>query len=253
MGNIQVGERVPVLTIGHTTARGQYVSTATRSQLASVTDENGLVNLEAEPDGCGLPEFHQNLGKQWTVVGTTFVLFNQANQDFRYDNDQSSSVGVGYSASGKDGSFSADGTTSVDTDGGEDWGTLGEGNERYATYFRYGVYETICSTRGGSGYEYYQIKPYEWAAGDQITHPNAPSYHGYNCVPQTHNSTFHKYTSHAIEFSGGYSVFGFTGSTQTGYSTSAEVIMHFYARGRMCGTNDVPGGTDPRVLLAIKY
>lgn len=248
MGKIRDGQAVPMVAIGHTTAAGKFIQTASSATVRRVTSY-GRVNLLAEPDACPAPAF-KNLGKKLTSVGTTFSLIRPVTASFQYSQGQSSSLEVGLSYSGKNGSFSGDGDISVSKEKSEGFAPdTGRGDDRYETEFRYGKYHFDCETRFGQ-VDYYLVQAYEWAAGATTAHPKrTPAFKKYNCVYQEGDSTFSEDSSTAITFSAGFSIVGFTGSAQTGYDNSAQMDLHFIHQGDVCGTNDVPGGT-PRVVGA---
>lgn len=61
-------------------------------------------------------------------------------QGFTYHQGQSSALGIGLSASGKKGTFSADGTSSVSSTTSETYPTRGHAYVLYQTEFTYGEY-----------------------------------------------------------------------------------------------------------------
>jgi hypothetical protein len=242
----------PMVPIGHSTTTGKVVLTASAATIRSVTS-NGTVNLLAEPLGCASVAF-KNEGKKFTGVGTAFSTTKAARLQFTYSQSQSSSLEVGFSTSGtKD--WSGDGTVGIDggSSGSEFFGTQDHVNhERYNTYFRYGRYYYICSSKVGTT-SFYLVRAYEWGAGVQYVHPRVPKYHNYNCVPQPKGTGFTKSTTSAVTFSAGFSVLGFTGTAHTGYDTNASISVSFpYGRGYVCGEDDLPGGA-PKVLIAKNW
>jgi hypothetical protein len=265
LATIKVDQMVPMVTIGRTSAQGAFTDTASSTAVRSVTAD-GVVNLMAEPDICTEPQYVKNLGKKWTTIGTAFSLIRSASLHFVYTRSQETTLEVGESASGTSGvGWSADGTISISggSSSANDFGTQkGVYHERYYTEFRYGKFKVSC---GPSGHgtprapekieHYYEIRAIEYAAGVRYQHPKVPKFKGYNCVtyqpnPPSGNGLTVNYSS-AITFSSGFSVYGFTGSAHTGYDTNASITVWFYDGGRLCGTNDVPGGT-PKVLIGEK-
>jgi len=270
VSQLAVGKAVPMVRIGYVTASGRYIQTASARQLASVTNRNGRVNLLAEPDStCTNPKVKKHLGLHWTAVGATYNSDPHITQAFTYETGQSSSLGVGLSDSGKAGSYNADGTDSVTSDGSQSFPANGAGREIYETKFVFNEYWWQCGPIGKvsvnssparacnqiiSICNYYQIKATEWASGDREVHPKTTPKANF-CVPlranKHHSATFTKKTSKAVTFSAGFSLLGFTGSAQTGYDTTATVSFTIAKghSGRLCGTNDYPGGT-PKILVA---
>jgi hypothetical protein len=256
MRHLKVGQRVPTVVIGHTTKAGKYVRAATSRQIASVTNSaTGLVNVTREPARarCEKPLYRAGPFTKWTTVGTTFSTVGPVEQTMTYGKGQSSSLSVGYSKSGKIGSFHIQGTASVSSDSKQDMPTNKKGHERYYTEFVYAKYKVPC---GITQTTYYEVKAYEWAGGDKLTHPK-PVPKAKFCVVETNPGikplTFTKDTTTAFTFAAGFEVYGFTGEATTGYDTNASVSFtdppgYNY---HLCGAKDYPGGNHvPKVLVA---
>jgi hypothetical protein len=111
-----------------------------------------VVNLTDKPGGlpvCGFGnwDYVASMGKHWATVGETYVPNSHARQRFSYTKVQSSTLGVGTSASGKRGSFSEHGTYSWSSSITENWPTFGSHRSvLYRTQFHFGEYR--CSTTG---------------------------------------------------------------------------------------------------------
>jgi hypothetical protein len=243
---LKPGQSVRALTMGHTTASGRYVSAG--AALGADTNASGFVNVEESPAGCGLPELQTYEGYKWTVVGASFAYKINVSQSFTYGVDQSSSLSVGLSSTGKTGSFSAAGTVSVDTSNTQTF-PVRTGYLEYETEFGYAMYRTICfNAKGNGGVSVYTVSSYGWVGGDKVVYPkHAP--HATHCVDESAGSVFSENKTAAVTFSGGFSVLGFSGSAQTGYSTTASINFTFHANGKLCGTNAAPGLT-PKLLVA---
>lgn len=173
MGTLKVGHAVPMVTMGHTTAKGTFVRTASRAAVRKVTNY-GVVDLLADPDSCDEPQLNKNLGKKWTTIGTSFSLIRPVTQLFTYSRDQSSSLEVGLSSIGPDGSWSGDGTESISdgSNGSQSFPKYHRGSERYATYFRYGRFVQICGGRFSSA-TYWYIMADEWGGRCENSAPEA--------------------------------------------------------------------------------
>jgi hypothetical protein len=253
LGRLSTGQKVPIKEVGYTTATGTFVQLVSRSELSTETNASGFVNLEVAPDGgtppgCTSPRLGENYGKKWTTVGQSYSSIVRTTQKASYGADQSSSLEVGESASGSDGSFTGSGTVSVDTSGTQYYPEEHKGNEYWQTYFRYGLYNQECN-----GIPNYTAQAYEWAAGDKIVHPkHRPKIHGYNCVPELAGGGLTKSTTKASTIKIGFTipVIGFSGTAQTGYSATLKIGIHFGRSGYLCGLDDVPGGPHPGALSA---
>jgi hypothetical protein len=255
MAKLKNGQSFRMTAIGHATADGRYIMTASQPVIASVTNRtSGLVNLTVTPLWCGLTgKLVKRLGTQWGAVGTTFSQTRPVTQAFDYDQGQSSSLGVGISTTGKPGSLTADGTTSVSTTSDQSFpANDGIGNERYYTQFAFGKFKLPCT----HGETEYQVKPYEWAGGDWTAHPKSAPRARYCVVERAnrrHSVTFTKSTTTAVTFSSGFTFYGFTGTVQTGYDTSAKVRFTWApdTAGHLRGTADYPADA-ARELVARK-
>jgi hypothetical protein len=59
--------------------------------------------------------------------------------------------------------------------------------------------------------------------------------------------TWFKTTSKIQTFSAGLTVFGFSLSSQAGYSTSGKIAYNFDAKGNVCGSNSTGPAGSPKV------
>ena len=148
----------------------------------------------------------------------------------------------------KSGRASACGTASVTDDGSSSQGFATQYNRsfnHFQTYFEWGKYfvPNSCSVLDG-----YETKPYQWNAGTNYVHPSgAPG--ATHCTPEHNGDHFLKASTTASTFSVGFSVLGFSGTAQTGYTTSAEIYFHFGSTSQLCGVNNTPPN-NPGVLVA---
>jgi hypothetical protein len=240
----------PMVPIATTTATGKIVLTASPAAIRKVTSD-GTVNLLAQPQGCVVVSF-KNEGKKLTGVGEAFSTTKAAQLIFSYTRSQDSSLEVGLSASGSN-DWSGDGSIGVSggSSGTQFFGVQNHVNrDRYLTDFRYGRWHYECSSKLGST-NYYLVAAYEWGAGAGYSHPAAPKASHGNCVHEPKGDGFSLSSTTAIQFSAGFSVLGFTGSAQTGYDTNASITIDFpFGNGWMCGLDDLPGGSHPKVLFA---
>jgi hypothetical protein len=184
-------------------------------------------------------------------VGESFSEIPNVTQAFQYSvtKTQSTTFGVGVSATGNAGSFSLNGTFTFTTDHTATvaWPReTGISNNAWATTYEIGEYEyyNTCNTAS----DYWFIEPYKWTAGEAVTHPTSvPALNAANCSPYQSGGNFQGNSSTASTIAHGYDVKGgsvvndeFTGSAQTGYSANAQVGFSFNQNGYLCGNNATP-------------
>lgn len=199
--------------------------------------------------------FGRSLGTPWGIVGGTYSTTNAGWDTFTYDRGASSSIGVGSSASGKAGTFSAAGTNSVSTDTTIANGAIGfsSGSYHFETKFTENEYynECINSKTGEASYTYYS-KTDGWAGGwKKVKVPHITAKH---CEPYTGAVTVTKSTTRAWTFQAGMNIpaISFNASAQTGYTSTASVSYHInggYIR-HLCGVGGTFGGSDPLLVQA---
>jgi len=232
LGHLKVGQTVPVVTVNLAhPMRGVQVNPA------------GLVNLELVPNkggGCGPPIFKKDLGSHVGYVMQSYSYI-QTTQIFTYGQGQSTGFSVGASASGVFGSFNASGHTSVSTNDSQGFSPQnGPSNNHFGTYFEMGKYIEHCDNPATMKmWTNHLVMPYQWNAGTQYDHPVyvPPAIH---CTREHHGDNFTKHNTTATTFKAGYSIEGFTGSAQTGYSNTASIEFKFHQTGVLCGHNGTP-------------
>lgn len=173
-----------------------------------------------------------------------------------YGQGQSTTFGVGFSASGKYGTFKSDGTMSKSTTSTVGFATYsGAGYWGRRTQWVPGKYSLWCTgSFGGTTKVGYEVRTYKYAGGATSASwgtgqlPSATK-----CVPHEKGSFSETITSTAITWTNGFDTSGPIGldlSARTGYSSTAQAKFKFTrGAGRSCGTADYPAGT-PRVLVA---
>ena len=207
-----------------------------------------------QPPTCLSPElvYQRNLGAKNVVVGATYSKASNFNTGFVYDADQSSSLGVGLSASSTFGDFHADGTSGESSTAEEPFPTYhGVAAHTRITGFRYGLFRWRCAApHAGSYWANYQAQATDFASGvfDPNTNPNIyPQF----CRPFEPNSGVILKRYAAWTFNGGvniHAVIGINLSSQTGYDLGAQVIYKVTKPGPsrwICGMKNNPGGSNP--------
>jgi hypothetical protein len=180
-------------------------------------------------------------------VGETYVPSNHAKQQFTYDRGQSSTIGAGTSASGKNGSFADDGSYSWSNSLKEAWPTFGARRSVwYRTEFDFGEYR--CSTS-----KTYLQHVNGYAGGAHTEKPTSvPHTPSRFCVGQMSGSTPSSNNSTAVTWTrslGVHAGLDFHASVETGYDSSAEVTYTFTHTGSLCGWKGNPGGVPKQLVV----
>jgi hypothetical protein len=192
--------------------------------------------------------FRTSYAPAWTVIGGTYDTTNSVTQSFSYTSGQSTTLGVGTSASGAPGTFSLSGTGTVSATSGENFpSSTGARDTLYETEFTTAEYGYTC----GDGYVSEQVRPGSYAGGARTAATSAPS--ASYCVYQQKGSEFTKSTTAAVTYSAAATVsaIAFSLTAQTGWDTSAAITYTFGGGHYLCGTDGYPGG-DPREIVVGK-
>ena len=175
-----------------------------------------------------------------TAIGETYPG-SHATVQFVYTNGSSSSLGVGVSASGDYGSFSASGTASASSTVTLSWPSK-PANSLY-------IYETTFQYKK---FDVWTLWDYGCIHWDYETRPTGfqGAVTGYNacCAPGVSYSsaiaagaTVTKSTARAVTWSDAVKIGGSIGinlSGQTGYNTNTELKFPFFANGSLWGDTD---------------
>lgn len=211
----------------------------------------GVVDLEAEPVtpnglGCTPIVYESDLGSHTGIVMASFSTIAGVTQVFTYGSGQSSTLGIGDSTSGDDGSFSADGTTSISTDFVQGFNPqVGRSFNDWQTWFEIGEYYQACPAQ-----DFWYTWPFQWNAGTFYAHPaGAPG--ATHCTPENPGDSGTQYTTTASTVKLGWNsgALGFDGTAQTGYSYTAEIEFKYTVKAQLCGVNNTPPNS-PGVLVA---
>jgi hypothetical protein len=200
----------------------------------------GIVNLVETPDGCVGSQLYKKLGKHATFVGATYATVNRITMHFSYGEGSSSSLEVGLSDSGAEGSFSGDGTISESTTFKQGMPTTTKASRNWwLTYFSYAEYIEVCSDG-----DLYFVQAYQWDSGDGVRHPkHFPRTPKADCVTELSGSSISDDRTRAATFAVGFTLnapIGFSGSAQTGWTRDAQIDYKWHVNGTSCGTNNVP-------------
>ena len=223
-------------------AAAKVLEVTLRTQAAStVAQESAPAPLPASDKACVntvVAIYNQRIG----VVGEVYAGPNST-ADFQYVNGSSSNLGVGFSATGLSGTFSASGTAAMSSTGTIDYPTQAANRITvFQTTFGYHKIHRQVSGKAGCVDQGYVVRPYQWQGGaSTYTTAAAPTVTMTNCSAIRAGVTITKDTARAITFSNGLEISGVIGidlSTQTGFNTSTRIRHMFFSAGLLCGTND---------------
>jgi hypothetical protein len=195
--------------------------------------------------------FVKDYRSAWGNIDATYMRKRGTSAWASYDASQSTTFSVGFSGTGKRGSYNDSGSYSFSSDFGFDFAAnAGPSSEYYQTGFDPGLYK-IWYTPGD-------------CFGGYFTQPDAqtgffhvryripiPRVRASNCGPEA-RGTWHTRHTRALTISAGLTVseINFTASAQTGWSTTDVLYYHNnHPNWTLCGVKSVPGG-NPGALVA---
>jgi hypothetical protein len=174
------------------------------------------------------------------VIGEVYPGPNSRAQ-FHYSSGSTSHLGVGVSATGEFGTFSASGTAGVST-----LSTITfpwqAANSRtvFQSTFGYQRVRDRLAGKAGCVDRGYRVRPHQWEGGAAwYTAATTPAANF--CSPMPAGMTINKHTGTAVTFTNGLEISGLIGidlSTRTGFSTQTRIVHEFFRAGQICGTND---------------
>lgn len=179
------------------------------------------------------------VGARWVQVGEAYTTLSTT-AGFTYKSGASSSIGVGVSASGGKGTFSASGTSSVSSTVTIGMPAVsGIAGRLWKTQFVFTKYGYNCA---GGPVTQYMVKATSFAGGSTYSATSgAPS--ATYCTTYASGSHYTKDSAAAQNFSAGAALAGDLGinlSAQTGFSTNTSLNYTFAATKQLCGTNAYP-------------
>ena len=191
--------------------------------------------------GHSCPYSVKSLGKKWVNVGTVHIPANGVNGRFRYLSAASSALGVGVSATGSYGSYSASGTVTRErqTETGFPK-TYATQSKFWDTTFRYSKYCTAWHSPGPQ--TKYTVKAVNQAGGTRGRDAGVPRTPGTYCARYEPGSYEVFSRTDAITWSNGAklgSSIGVDLSSGTGFRTNAKLRFNFVGANRkwLCGTH----------------
>jgi hypothetical protein len=144
---------------------------------------NASTAVAATPTRCLEVYLHQ-LARDWASVGSAYIWRESpgVTGTFAYTRSQSSTLGVGLSATAAYGTFSADGTMSSSSSSTVGFPNASAGTFRaYQTQWRTALYGKVCQHH--NGIVNYHARANSWLGGQNIlTETSAPSTRGAYCA-----------------------------------------------------------------------
>jgi hypothetical protein len=227
--------------------------------IATPAPSFALKPIDAEPSasrivpdqggvGCGPTTLYKKLGEHWVALGGIYLDTTGVSGQLKYSTGSSTAVGVGISASGADGSFSADGTASSSSDDVSLYPTHAKVSKTIDwTHFDFNEYRTICNGGAGTRYEV-RVGQYDGGAAETVA-PSFPAASHCERYPAGQIETINH--SSAVTWSAGASLgapIGFTATAQSGYNAQTSLIFHFSTSQQLCGTKGKPSASPSRLV-----
>jgi hypothetical protein len=193
-----------------------------------------------------------NFRERWEPFGATYSTTSGVKQGFTYIDGQNTTFSVGSSATGKKGSFTLDGSFSLENSSATSVtppSAKGPALRKYDTKVVNGKYY-VYYTNADCGLPVFKTWPNDYPGGGKTFRPRkAPA--ARHCEPYGAGYLYRKTTTKAETFEKGFTIpaIEFTVSTQTGWSHTAVLWYRIGHRGRhLCGTTAKPGNK-PRAVV----
>ncbi|MDV9174886.1 DNRLRE domain-containing protein [Streptomyces sp. W16] len=220
-----------------------------------VADPSEVTGSDEDPEeveagvskACGI-RLLKKIPPKWVIIGQTYSKTTGVAHTLSYTSGASSSLGVGVSASGTYGSYSAGGSMSKSSSTTTQYPNYGNNTGvYYKTQFRYGKYIVGCAYAD----PWYEVRPRSYAGGADTSSAHIPN--ATHCFKYIKGSVFTKTRSKAITWTNGASltsVIGIDLSAETGYSSDTTVVYTFNKTRHLCGTGGDPGSAHPYNFVA---
>jgi hypothetical protein len=211
-----------------------------------------------DPAGPNSPASCETDGSPRTVSQIAVIMGYKSSLDthlawsqFEYDTTTSVTLGVGISATGPTGGFSASGSTTESAGGAYTWAPLpGAGSNYFEGAGQYVDQEYLCLTAGNYS-TYWQLSQ-KGVAGEFGT-PGAPAVSAGQCVPTSPGSTNQIKSSTQETFTSGVQLsadgYGINLSSQAGWNKDTILTYKMGDVGEpMCGVGAEPGDSGSRAV-----
>lgn len=185
----------------------------------------------------------QYLGSRRTLVAGQYATNTGARTTATFQADRKTTFGIGYSVSGKFGSWGLKGTTDV-AQGTSTQFPAARSNKNNYTYFAFNKYQYRCTYGGVEMSSEYRARATRHGGGAVTTSPSAaPS--GWQCRDYEKGTTFTQNKSRAHTYTTGADLTGPIGAyltTTTGFNSGQRIYINIDAwKVRLCGTKGYPG------------
>ncbi|OAB86724.1 hypothetical protein AWH69_09740 [Janibacter melonis] len=225
--------------------------TSEASEGSATQDVGGARDATADdPDYCQ-DSYDKFMGKRKTFISGQYATNGGARVTAIFENNQSSTVGVGYSVNGKLGSFSQKGESSVERDLTLEF-KMSRGNQHNYTDFTYSRCKRYCTIGGYKQFYGYRVKA-TGLAGDiaRYSTPKAPAASKCGRLPKGTGFSLNKNRAwknyYGADLDG---VIGMNLSVESGYSSTQRI---YYKADRwtvkLCGTNAYPQQFPQRIIV----
>lgn len=200
---------------------------------------------DSSPAICAV-KYKGQLHRRWGTVAQEYDWGNApgVTQSLTYGTGQSTSLSIGFSKSGKYGSYTAGGSETETSSSSQSFPDQRKpGFFRFRTEWRVAKYLQVCGggkTDVGPFFKHI-VRSNGWLGGDDIRKASrAPK--AKFCITELAGSNFHTSNERATTVSAGLTVaeVDFGVNMQTGYDTSAELNLHFNKQRHLCGTGNLP-------------
>jgi hypothetical protein len=253
------GDTVDAESVDLGAPAGSNVSDPNGAAVASIVSEAGTADnttagqyVEKYPCGAvRVTGFHPT---RKDVVGQWFSTTAGVHADFAYTNGASSSLGVGWSASGTYGSWHQSGTSSKDSTATIGFPEAdGVGGHYYLTKWTLKKIHVGCA--GVPDSWHYEVFTKSFAGGAWVVDGVPAPSGNWKCLPYPDGSQLTKDDTTAVTWTNGFdisNVLGIDLSTRTGYSTRASIHISVTkdAGVNLCGLGDYAAGDHPYVIKA---
>lgn len=212
--------------------------------------------------GC-MTRLREDHGDRWITVGQHYATANKVTTGFTYARGSSSALGVGFSISGKYGSFKQSGTVSKSANTELGFKAAGDFAKWVRqTRFKYGKYQITCIVQSGASVTRWQERATTRTGGARSLsgdwYPPINDNHKY-CAPYEGGTKISQDNSIAIEWATAADVskvIGIDLSARTGYSRMTK-LNYVVAPGNIerafCGRYGRAFSGTPRIVVAKYY
>jgi hypothetical protein len=249
------------VNLGSATAAGSTISLAaqpaTNVALSSASMPNGSCQVPCSADRCPITQVttYKPVRTQLTVLQNAATSVYQT---FTLTKGADITTGVGISASAGYGTFHQSGTKSTHTSATITFPTLTTNRaEALYTYEAYGKYRQDCYFNDSTGALHHYLLGYftqrtKWAGGTDAGNGafQVETWCTQYLPGSRHTMDYSRQTTldKGVDLT---SYLGLSLSSQTGFTSSTELVIDFHAKRNLCGANDYATGSPGRVAAEM--